>query len=167
MLQGGMESPYHWEQARAAAESADIILCLGTSLKVLRKYACLWCMDRPKKSRPPIFIVNLQWTPKDDIAELKIHGERLYYLSSIYVFSNRVWDVCKIDHFILNGWDIVGDAGWGWTVFYVFRISQWIYCTDSGFYCLIQSKNLSLGTIRDNSYTHSNENCLTITHLQF
>lgn len=70
-----MESPYYWEEARRAAETADVILCLGTSLKVLRKYLCLWCMDRQKNSRPRLYIVNLQWTPKDEMSELKINGE--------------------------------------------------------------------------------------------
>ena len=31
-------------------------------------------MDRPKKLRPPLYIVNLQWTPKDSAATLKLNG---------------------------------------------------------------------------------------------
>lgn len=31
---GGLKSPYRWKQAARAANNCDIILCLGTSLKV-------------------------------------------------------------------------------------------------------------------------------------
>ena len=32
-------------------------------------------MDRPPKKRPSLYIVNLQWTPKDKDATLKINGQ--------------------------------------------------------------------------------------------
>lgn len=31
---GGMKSPYHWREAVKAANKCDLILCLGSSLKV-------------------------------------------------------------------------------------------------------------------------------------
>ena len=63
-------SPYNWEAARDTVKNADLIICLGSSLKVLKHYACLW----PKKKTTSLYIVNIQWTPKDKFAKTKIHG---------------------------------------------------------------------------------------------
>ncbi|XP_005407295.2 PREDICTED: NAD-dependent protein deacetylase sirtuin-7 isoform X3 [Chinchilla lanigera] len=83
---GTLGQPLNWEAATEAASKADTILCLGSSLKVraddnmsswevLKKYPCLWCMTKPPSRRPKLYIVNLQWTPKDDWAALKLHGK--------------------------------------------------------------------------------------------
>ena len=67
--------PHHWPAAARFARKADLILCIGSSLKILRKYSCLWNMERKKRERARIVIINLQWTPKDNSSSLKINGK--------------------------------------------------------------------------------------------
>lgn len=61
---GTLGQPLNWEAATQAASKADTILCLGSSLKVLKKYPRLWCMAKPPSRRPKLYIVNLQVTSR-------------------------------------------------------------------------------------------------------
>ncbi|XP_071966060.1 NAD-dependent protein deacetylase sirtuin-7-like [Antedon mediterranea] len=72
---GTLEWPLNWHGAIEAANKADMILCMGSSLKVLKKYPCLWSTNQNTKKRSKLYIVNLQWTPKDLKADLKINAK--------------------------------------------------------------------------------------------
>ncbi|XP_077980033.1 NAD-dependent protein deacetylase sirtuin-7-like [Glandiceps talaboti] len=72
---GNLDQPLNWQAAADSADKADVILCLGSSLKILRRYPCLWGMNKVQRKRPKLYIINLQWTPKDDVAAVKINGK--------------------------------------------------------------------------------------------
>lgn len=72
--------PMNWDRADKAAKKADLIICLGSSLKTLVKYHCLWpkTLKRSYNSREPetkLVVINLQGTSKDRSATLKINGK--------------------------------------------------------------------------------------------
>jgi NAD-dependent SIR2 family protein deacetylase len=76
---GRVQWPLNWAGTTDILDesSCDLLLCLGTSLAVLKQYAFLWPIGEAKK-RAKIVIINLQWTPKDRVATLKIHGTVLW-----------------------------------------------------------------------------------------
>ena len=94
--------PQNWAKAGEHANEAELIICMGSSLKVLKSYHCLWGMERVKSKRPKLCIINLQWTPKDKLATLKINGEnffrfRMGYLEMIAKFLTLL---CCLNHIL-------------------------------------------------------------------
>lgn len=69
--------PMNWARASRSARRANLIICIGSSLKTLRHYENLW----PKKCdmkdgiETKLVIINLQYTSKDKGAVLKINGK--------------------------------------------------------------------------------------------
>jgi len=70
-------NPYRWESAEINVNDADLIITVGTSLKVLTAYKVLW----PKKTK--IVVINLQWTPKTKKSVLAINEKSDKVLSAL------------------------------------------------------------------------------------
>uniref|UniRef100_A0A915Q736 protein acetyllysine N-acetyltransferase n=1 Tax=Setaria digitata TaxID=48799 RepID=A0A915Q736_9BILA len=69
---GKVPWPLNWNGIISLIDRCDLILCIGTSLAVLKEYHFLW----PKaRSGTQIAIINLQWTPKDRLSCLKINAK--------------------------------------------------------------------------------------------
>jgi len=73
--------PYNWKGVYKHLEKTEdlgCIICIGTSCKVLEAYKHLW----PKETQ--LFIINLQWTPKDSLATKKIHAKSDEFMDLVY-----------------------------------------------------------------------------------
>ena len=86
-------SPYNWDTAKELVKNSDLIVCLGSSLKVLKHYQCLW----PKKKS--IYIVNIQWTPKDKQAKLKIHGYCDQVMTNVFNYLQPYYPSLKVNDY--------------------------------------------------------------------
>ncbi len=60
--------------AQEHARRADLAIFLGSSLKVLQHYKYIWEQPRRPTPRRRFAIINLQPTPKDRLADVRIHG---------------------------------------------------------------------------------------------
>ncbi|GAU89889.1 SIRT7 [Ramazzottius varieornatus] len=81
------ESPMNWRSGLDHAVCADVVLSLGSSLKILKDYPGLWRKDHD------LYVVNLQWTPKDDEARLKINGKCDEVLRRVFAHLGLTADV--------------------------------------------------------------------------
>lgn len=68
------------KKAEINVNDADLIITVGTSLKVLTAYKVLW----PKKTK--IVVINLQWTPKTKKSVLAINEKRNCFENKIFTF---------------------------------------------------------------------------------
>ena len=62
------------EAAREHSAKCDVALFIGSSLKVLQHYKYMWEPAAAGGARKRFVIINLQPTPKDGKADLRIHG---------------------------------------------------------------------------------------------
>ena len=62
------------EVAREQSEACDLAIFIGSSLKVLAHYGFIWAQPPKPQPRKRFVIINLQPTPKDKLAHLRIHG---------------------------------------------------------------------------------------------
>ena len=79
---------------------------MGTSLKVLRHYACLW----PKKKSSNFYIVNIQWTPKDKQAKLKINGYCDQVLKLVIEYLQPHFPKLKVNEYSIKSDPILKQA---------------------------------------------------------
>lgn len=76
--------PWNWKRAGKAVKKADLIICIGSSLKTLIRHPNLWPghLDQDEEQEsvesargPKLVIINLQPTPKDKFADLVIRAK--------------------------------------------------------------------------------------------
>jgi len=109
-----VDYPYNWTTVLELINGKNVgcILTLGSSLKVLKSYDKLF----PKaslKNPYDLFIVNLQWTPKDSFAKIKIH-------TKCDDFSEKLWQAVQNKNsktengatFDVNMYKLEDDALW-------------------------------------------------------
>ncbi|EGD76655.1 hypothetical protein PTSG_08005 [Salpingoeca rosetta] len=77
----------NWGAAMAAAAAATVVVVLGSSLKVLKAYPCLW--KRVKQRKCELFIVNSQWTPLDRWAVQKTHSDVDAFMRALVAAHDR------------------------------------------------------------------------------
>jgi len=65
--------PQNWIQIDPLAKKADLVVCMGSRMDIIKCYKRLWRSPGVEKKR--LVIINLGWTTKDKICRLKINGD--------------------------------------------------------------------------------------------
>ena len=99
---GHLDYPLNWKGAMESVNQADLIICLGSSLKVLKNYPCLW-PKKTAKRKLNLAIVNLQWTPKDSAALLKINSKCDFVMEKLMSKLNLTVDAYDKERDRLKG----------------------------------------------------------------
>ncbi|XP_075244603.1 NAD-dependent protein deacetylase sirtuin-7-like [Convolutriloba macropyga] len=65
--------PQNWVTIDPLAQKADLVVCMGSRMDIIKCYKRLWRSPGVEKKR--LVIINLGWTTKDKICRLKINGD--------------------------------------------------------------------------------------------
>lgn len=84
--------PYNWYEAEKQVQNTDMILCIGTSLNILKHYKCLWPKNISKKNSN-LYIVNIQWTCKDNMSKLKLNHYCDYVFEKVCFYLNKNFNI--------------------------------------------------------------------------
>ena len=64
--------PQNWVKVDPLAQKADLVVCMGSRMDIIKCYKRLWRSPGVEKKR--LVIINLGWTTKDKICKLKVNG---------------------------------------------------------------------------------------------
>eukprot|EP00730_Choanoeca_flexa_P009294 TRINITY_DN12623_c0_g4_i1.p1 TRINITY_DN12623_c0_g4~~TRINITY_DN12623_c0_g4_i1.p1 ORF type:complete len:474 (+),score=82.02 TRINITY_DN12623_c0_g4_i1:505-1926(+) len=85
----------NWETITTVLPETDLIIAMGSSLKVLHHYKPLWApLRRPKRqgASAKLIIVNLQWTPRDAMADVVLRCTTDTFVQALHQHAPDVLD---------------------------------------------------------------------------
>ena len=78
----------HNDEVKNHRKKLGAIICLGTSLAVLKSYKHLWPSDLEN-----LIICNLQWTCKDSSAKIKVHAKTDLFLEKVHEKLSEIEEI--------------------------------------------------------------------------